>query len=127
MNPERLEQIDHLFQSALDLAPEQRGAYLKNACVGDMDLRREVESLLKAHDEAGNFIADSASDIPFTLLGQQPMPAGPGQQVGQYRIELRLGSGGMGEVYLATDKLGRKIALKLLPHQVNRDQSRVAR
>src|SRR5437588_4610223 len=127
MKPERLQKIDQVFQSALDLAPGRRAIFIDGACAGDSELRREVESLLKAHQDAGDFIEDSASDVAAKLLAEKRTLAGPGQKVGQYLIEALLGAGGMGEVYLAKDKLGRKVALKLLTQALNRDESSVAR
>ena len=124
MKRERLEYIDRLFQSALDLEPGGRASYLESACRGDAELRAEVESLLAAHQQAGNFIEDSASDVAALLItknAQQPT------QVGQYRIEKLLGAGGLGEVYLARDKMGRNVALKLLHSQLERDRQHVAR
>src|SRR5437660_4080064 len=127
MKPERLQKIDQVFQSALDLAPGRRAIFIDDACAGDSELRREVESLLKAHQDAGDFIEDSASDVAAKLLAEKQTLVRPGQVVGQYLVEALLGAGGMGEVYLAKDKLGRKVALKLLTQALNRDESSVAR
>src|SRR5512135_2600171 len=124
MTPERLEQIDQIFQTSLDLAPEQRANFVATACADDLQLRAEVESLLAAHQNAGAFIEDSASDVAASLLRKQPH--GP-SQVGQYKIEKLLGAGGMGEVFLATDRLGRRVALKLLASHLDRDQQQVGR
>jgi len=124
MNPERLEQIDQIFQSALDLTPERRAGFLNAACGGDLELRAEVESLLAAYQDAGDFIEDSASDVAASLLEKSPQRP---RQVGQYKIEKLLGAGGMGEVYLATDKMGRRVALKLLASRLIKDQQHVAR
>jgi eukaryotic-like serine/threonine-protein kinase len=124
MNPERLEQIDQIFQEALDLAPEQRANFLASACGDDLQLRAEVESLLTAHQNAGAFIEDSASDVAASLLKEQTQRL---TQVGQYKIVKLLGAGGMGEVYMATDRLGRSVALKRLASHLDRDQQQVAR
>lgn len=96
MNPERLEQIDQIFQSALDLAPERRAAFIDAECRDDAELRAEVESLLAAHQKAGAFIEDSASDVAASLLENSPQFP---RQVGQYKIEKLLGAGGMGEFF----------------------------
>jgi len=68
MKPERLQKIDQVFESALEIAPENRARFLDEACAGDPELRREVESLLNAHEKAGDFIEDSASDVAAQLL-----------------------------------------------------------
>jgi len=124
MKPERLQKIDEIFQAALDLPPERRENFVAEACAGDAELRAEVESLLAAHEHVGNFIADSASDVAAVLLAK----ASPRFiQVGQYKIEKLLGAGGMGEVYLSTDKMGRRVALKLLASHLDSDRQQVAR
>ncbi|HEY6120526.1 MAG TPA: protein kinase [Pyrinomonadaceae bacterium] len=123
MEPEHLELIDRIFQSALDLDPERRPGFLEEVCSGDADLRAEVESLLFAHEQAGNFIEDSASDIAASLIERESLP----RQVGPYKIQRLLGAGGMGEVYLATDKLGRSVALKVMASTLHRDPQHVAR
>src|SRR5215471_3309740 len=127
MQPERLERIDELFQSALDLPVEQRSGFVRDACADDPELRQEVESLLKAHDEVGDFIEESASDVAARLLVEQHILARLGQVIDQYQVESLVGAGGMGEVYLVTDKLGRKLALKLLTRGLSCNTSAVAR
>src|SRR5437870_13625324 len=106
MKPEPLQKIDQVFQSALDLPPGRRAIFLDDACAGNSELRREVESLLKAHQDAGDFIEGSVSDVAAKLLAEKQTLAVPGQVVGQYLIDARLGAGGMGEVHLVRDKLG---------------------
>ncbi|HEY6119778.1 MAG TPA: protein kinase [Pyrinomonadaceae bacterium] len=125
MKSERFRRIDEVFQLAVKLPPERWSSFLAAACGQDRDLRAEVESLLTAHQEAGNFIAGSASDAATALLEsdwQQPA------EVGQYKIERLIGAGGMGRVYLAEDpRLRRRVALKLLPVEFCKDRQRAAR
>ena len=128
MTPERWQQIDQLFHEALACAPAQRAAFLQSACAGDESLRLEVESLISSHESNNSFIEKPAGDVAAEMLGTQNSRFTSGQQIGNYKIIRELGSGGMGEVYLALDtKLGRKVALKLLPEVFTADVDRVRR
>lgn len=124
MSPERLRQIDGIFQSAIDLPPERRREFLDRACANDTLLRSEVESLISSHDRSGDFIAGSAADVAAAVLGGDSLEGG---QVAQYQVGARLGSGGMGDVYAATDRMGRAVALKVLAPRLVADRQYVSR
>src|SRR5437879_492947 len=128
MTPERWQQIKEIFQSALDRAPRDRSAFLANACGGDESLRQEVESLIASHAKEGSFIDSPAYEAAAELIVDEKAELKPGQVIGSYEIIAFLSRGGMGEVYLAQDKrLGRKVALKLLPSSVTKDANRLHR
>ena len=128
MTPERYEQIGQLYDAALELAPGERTALLERACGVDEELRREVESLLEAHEQAGDFIASPAVEMAAGLLTDQDAPSLVGRKISHYQVLSLLAVGGMGEVYLAQDtQLGRKVALKLLLKEFTHDPERVRR
>ena len=128
MTPERWLQIKELFHEALAYEPAQREEFLEAKCAGDMPLRTEVESLLSSLEEDESFIEAPVGDLAAELLGTHRPTYEPGHQIQNYRIERQIGSGGMGEVYLAEDtKLNRKVALKLLPPHFTVNPDRVRR
>jgi eukaryotic-like serine/threonine-protein kinase len=119
--PERWARIEQLYYEALGLAANQRGSFLADACAGDDTLREEVESLL-AHDGGAAFLSTPA------VSDRMPAGIGIGQKLGPYVISARIGEGGMGEVYRAQDtKLGRDVAIKILPPAFTADPNRLAR
>ncbi len=128
MTPERYGQIDQIFQAALALEPDQRAAYLDEVCSGDETLRTEVESLITS-DRAGlSFIDEPAFEMAARLLATDEPALAAGDRIDRYDVLSLLGSGGMGEVYLAHDeKLDRKIALKLLPSYFTTNEERLRR
>lgn len=128
MNPERWQQINHLFHLALQHEPGRRRAFVANACSGDETLRKEIESLISAHEQPGDFIEKPATDIAADLFaGTFAVPL-PGLTLGPYRVASFVGAGGMGEVYLADDtRLDRKVALKFLPSRFTVNPERVRR
>src|SRR5215207_9078899 len=127
MTPERWRRIDELFHSALERDGAGRAAFLREACAGDEALRSEVEKLVAAHEKDGSFI-DSPAYADTQLLVDRQAVLNAGQRLGPYKVIGHIGSGGMGEVYSAEDtRLGRKVALKLLPAAFTGDEDRLRR
>src|SRR5215510_8542243 len=131
MTPERWEQIERLYHSAVECEADEREPFLDRACAGDDELRREIDSLL-AHDGLGDsFIAAPALADAAQLMAGDPLMESTATQfdapavakeIGPYKLQTLLGKGGMGEVHLALDpRLGRRVALKLLPEGLNAD------
>src|SRR5436189_5078643 len=128
MTPARLRTIEEIYRTALDQEPDQIRAFLDTACEGDEVLRRKVEALLASRQRAGNFIENSAVGLAAKVIQNGHGDSLVGETIGHYKISESIGSGGMGEVYLATDvTAGRKAALKLLPMRFTGDSNRLKR
>src|SRR6266487_650831 len=128
MTPARFQTIEQIFLAALDQEPDQVSAFLDTACDGDAVLRREVEALLASDQRAGRFIEGSSVGLATKVIQNQQADSLVGETFGHYKTSKRIGSGGMGEVYLATDvTAGRKAALKLLPLRFTGDAERLKR
>ncbi|HEY8224380.1 MAG TPA: protein kinase [Pyrinomonadaceae bacterium] len=126
MTPERWQQIKSLLDSALQLDPVERDAFLDEACSGDTVLRGEVAALIESHAHAENFIESPAFELMAESLVATDLVAG--YAIGPYQIINRVGSGGMGDIYLAEDtRLGRKVIVKALPAHFTADPERVRR
>ena len=128
MTPERWQQVKEIFNSAINYRPEERSSFVSRACSGDEELRSEVESLIASHEESGSFIDKPAFEAAAALLAREKKELNSGQMIASYEVISFISRGGMGEVYLAEDKrLGRKVALKLLPVAFTTDDDRLRR
>jgi serine/threonine protein kinase/Tol biopolymer transport system component len=121
MTPERWRQVTEVFHAVLARAESARAGYLDQVCAGDPALRAEVDAMLAIPSESASLDAISLKESSTSQFE-------PGTMIGPYRIECLIGAGGMGEVYRARDtKLGRDVAIKILPHAFTADRERLAR
>jgi len=126
MKLELWRRAEELFHAALEQPTHARRAFLDSACGQDTELRRQVNLLVSAEENAGSFLEEAGVADPTATT----RAAGSlvGRRFGHYHVMSALGAGGMGEVYQAYDtKLGRDVALKTLPQEFARDHERVAR
>ena len=125
MKPELHLHAKELFERARELPHEERERFLASECGEDRDLYREVRRLLDlAAMTPESYLSPGSRAETATAQGTLE----PGTLLGRYRIDGRLGAGGMGEVYRATDPdLERQVALKVLPTEFSRDDERLER
>jgi serine/threonine protein kinase len=124
MTPERWQQVEEVLQEALDLPRRERASFLDAVCGDDEDLKHEAGSLITAHDNAGDFIEEPAMAQDAHVFLSDSVR----HDIGPYKIIQSLGSGGMGDVFLAHDsRLNRAVALKILPPYLAADDVRLHR
>ncbi|HEX8895931.1 MAG TPA: hypothetical protein VF783_21595, partial [Terriglobales bacterium] len=120
LTPERWQQIKLVLYDALELPPQRRPEFLAKACSSDVSLLKEVESLLSLGDD------EARTSFLESTRRRVTLPAGT--KLRDYEVQSLLGVGGMGEVYRAHDpRLGRDVAIKVLPSIFAGDPDRLRR
>ena len=103
-----------IFTAALHRPPEERSAFLGEACHGDALLRQQVEALLHEHAQLGSYLESPALAAVATI--DDPITERPGNLIGPYKLLEPIGEGGMGAVWMAeqTEPVRRRMALKVI-------------
>jgi serine/threonine protein kinase len=128
MTHERWQQVKAALTVALELAPENRARYLDQACAGDQPLRDELERLLAHAQAAEDFFEEPVAALGAPVMDSRSGASLAGRQLGSCQVLSLLAAGGMGEVYRARDtKLGRDVAIKILPRLFVTEPERLAR
>ena len=111
MSPDQEHRLEEVFSAARDLPPLEQSAFLERACGGDAELRRQADSLLEAHDQAGRFLQ------PTVTLSTPKAPVEkPGDRIDHYKLLEQIGEGGFGVVWMAEQEepVRRRVALKII-------------
>src|SRR5687767_5046328 len=128
MTPERWKRIEELYQGARARSALDRAQFLAEACASDEAMRRDVESLLAESDSDDGFLARPVLAVSARTISDVVLMTMVGTSLGGYQLQALLGSGGMGEVYRGHDaKLGRDVAIKILPSEFTSHPDRLAR
>ena len=127
MTPERWEKLNELFHRAIQQPPDARRTFLDTACAADETLRIDVERLVRAHEHAEGFLTTSSLADALQRPGID-LHALVGRTIGGYEVLAHIGTGGMGDVFVArSTALERKVALKLLPPHLTGNDAHLQR
>lgn len=118
------EKLENIFHSALERPFAERKKYLAQECGGNKGLFAEVEALIDSFEKESYFLEESALEFGFSAIHETTKDKLKNKQIGSYRIEEKIGEGGMGDVYKAADtRLNRRVALKFLSESLENDKT----
>ena len=125
MSPERLKKVEEIYHAVLEVSPPERDSFLQDNCGDDEELKQEVISLLSYENEFDSLIDSAPKSLVEEIFAPKETSSFTGKVINQYKIEKKIGEGGMGAVYLAQDtKLERKVAIKVLSNEFAQDTTR---
>lgn len=125
MSPERLKKVEEIYHAVLEVSPPERDSFLQDNCGDDEELKQEVISLLSYENEFDSLIDSAPKSLVEEIFAPKETSNFIGKIINQYKIEKKIGEGGMGAVYLAQDtKLERKVAIKVLSNEFAQDTTR---
>ncbi|MBK7932281.1 MAG: protein kinase [Pyrinomonadaceae bacterium] len=128
MKAERLAQVEDIYHAVLEVSAEEWPSFLTSSCGGDADLRREVESLLSYSNKPHSLIDVPPLDVAAELVRENHHPNIIGKKIKHYKILSQIGTGGMGDVFLAKDTvLERNVAIKFVSKQFSQDAAGLKR
>jgi eukaryotic-like serine/threonine-protein kinase len=128
MSPERLEQLENLYNEALAVPALERRAFVDRVCADDNELGNELSSLLNYEEKAENYLEAPAVDVVAGAMAETRGGVLIDRRLGRYQLLSLVGRGGMGEVYCAVDtRLNRLVAVKVLPSYLVGDPERLRR
>lgn len=128
MSPERLEQLENLYNEALALPASERREFIVRVCPADTELRNELASLLNYEEKAEGYLDTPAVEVVAGAMAETGGGVLIDRRLGRYQLLSLVGRGGMGEVYCAVDtRLNRLVAVKVLPSYLAGDSERLRR
>jgi serine/threonine protein kinase/tetratricopeptide (TPR) repeat protein len=126
LDADRWRQVERIFHDALEVEPSEQARFIETACAGDTSLKQEVEAMIRSSEKAETFLEMSANEIAVGPPGLSAFETVASWTFRHYEIKTLLGSGGMGDVYLARDtQLNRSVAIKFLSSDLANESTRL--